>query len=64
MAQDEDYSQQVEDGLESPGFDDSVDPGNFEESQPEPVDPEFMEETELGEFNQSDDVTELDENNP
>lgn len=63
-AQDEDYYQEVEDGYEVPQYDDSVDADDFDNSQPQNPDPEFMEEIEPGEFDQSDDVTELDENNP
>jgi hypothetical protein len=62
-AQDEDYYQEVEDGYESPEYDDPVDADDFDNSQPQNPDPEFMDEIEPGEFDQSDDVTELDENN-
>jgi len=57
-------SAQAEDGFESPQYDDSVDADNFDENEDQNPDPEFMEEVEPGEFDQSDGVTELDENNP
>ena len=63
FAQDEGYSQEFEDNYESPQYEDPLNEDNFAETQPEPVDPEFMEEIEPGEFDQSDDVTELDDNN-
>ena len=57
------YYQEVEDNYEAPQYDDSLDT-EFDESEPQNPDPEFMDEIEPGEFDQSDDVTELDENNP
>ncbi len=63
-AQDEDYYQEVEDGYEVPQYDDPVVADDFDNSQPQNPDPGFMDEIEPGEFDQSDDVTELEENNP
>ncbi|MFB3148225.1 MAG: hypothetical protein ACE10J_06120 [Thermodesulfobacteriota bacterium] len=63
-AQDGEYYQEVEDNYEAPQYDDSLDTDDFDESAPQNPDPEFMDEIEPGEFDQSDDVTELDENNP
>ena len=57
------YYQEVEDNYEAPQYDDSLET-DFDESDPQNPDPEFMDEIEPGEFDQSDDVTELDENNP
>lgn len=62
-AQQGEYYQEVEDNYEAPQYDDSLD-SEFDESEPQNPDPEFMDEIEPGEFDQSDDVTELDENNP
>ena len=62
-AQDEPYYEEVEESSEVPKYGDPLDEDNFAETQPEPVDPEFMDEVEPGEFDQSDDVTELDDNN-
>ncbi len=58
FAQDE----QLEDSYDPSVYNDPVDADNFENSQPQNPDPEFMEEVEPGEFNQSDDVTELNDN--
>ena len=62
-AQDGEYYQEGEDNYEAPQYDDSLET-DFDESEPQNPDPEFMDEIEPGEFDQSDDVTELDENNP
>ncbi len=63
-AQGEESYPELEDDYEVPQYDDTVDTDDFDNSQPQNPDPEFMEEQEPGEFDQSDDVTELDENNP
>jgi hypothetical protein len=63
-AQDEGYSQEDQNNYESPQYDDSVGADDFDNSQPQNPDPGFIDEAEPGEFDQSDDVTELDENNP
>ena len=60
-AQDEDYYQEVEDNYHDPQNDDSIGDESFADTDPEPIDPEFTEEIEPGEFNQSDDVTELND---
>lgn len=58
------YSQddQFEDTYDTSVYNDTVDDDNFDNSQPPNPDPEFMEEIEPGEYNQSDDVTELNDN--
>lgn len=58
FAQDE----QVEDNYGTSVPNDSIDANNFDNSQPPNPDPEFMEQIEPGEYNQSDDTTELNDN--
>ena len=55
--------EQVEKGYNPPVYNDPVDADNFDNTQPQNPDPEFMEEVEPGEYNQSDDATELNDNN-
>jgi len=62
-AQDQAYSEEYEDNYEIPENTDPLETDNFDENEDQNPDPEFMEEQEPGEFDQSDDVTELDDNN-
>ncbi len=63
-AQDEEYYPEDQDNYEVPQYDEPLDDDNFDDNGDQNPDPEFMEEQEPGEFDQYDDVTELDENNP
>ncbi len=58
------YSQkeQIEDDYGSSLDNDSDAIDSFDSTQPQNPDPEFMEEVEPGEYNQSDDTTELNDN--
>ena len=55
-------NEHLEDSYDPSVYNDTVDADNFDNSQPQNPDPEFMEEVEPGEYNQSDDVTELNDN--
>jgi len=50
---------QDQDNYEVPQYDNPVDADDFDNNQPQKPDPGFMEEQEPGEYNQSDDTTEL-----
>jgi hypothetical protein len=50
---------QDQDNYEVPQYDNPVDVDDFDNNQPQNPDPGFMEEQEPGEYNQSDDTTEL-----
>jgi len=63
-AQDEEYYQDVEDNNGVPEYGEPLDTDDFAETEEQNPDPEFMDEVEPGEFDQSDDVTELNDNNP
>lgn len=61
FAQDEEYYQDVEDNPNISEYDDPESYQDFSENEDQNPDPEFMEEVEPGEYDQSDDVTELNE---
>jgi len=63
LAQDQSYAQDVDNETVIPDYEDSDSYQDFSENEDQNPDPEFMEEVEPGEYNQSDDVTELNENN-
>ena len=72
FAQDEEYYQDVEDNSNISEYEDNSDipeyndPGSYQDfpdNEDQNPYPEFMEEVEPGEYDQSDDVTELNENN-
>lgn len=58
LAQGQDSYEHTEDGMNIPNYEESE---SFPEN--ENPDPEFMEETEPGEYDQSDDVTEMNDDN-
>ena len=63
LAQDQSYTESVDNETVIPDYKDSDSYQDFSENEDQNPDPEFMEEVEPGEYDQSDDVTELNENN-
>ena len=63
LAQDQSYTESVDNETVIPDYQESDSYQDFSENEDQNPDPEFMEEVEPGEYNQSDDVTELNENN-
>ena len=59
--QQEEYYQNYEDEPQFPEYQDPGEYGDDYIDQPQNPDPEFMEEIEPGEYNQSDDTTELND---
>ena len=53
--------EQIKDDYNSSLNNDPAGNDNFDSTQPQNPDPEFMEEVEPGEYNQSDDTTELND---
>ncbi|GJM15366.1 MAG: hypothetical protein DHS20C13_06930 [Thermodesulfobacteriota bacterium] len=63
FAQDDQYYEDVEENTNLPDYEDPDSYQDFPDNEDQNPDPEFMEEVEPGEYDQSDDVTELNENN-
>ena len=61
LAQDQSYTQNVDNETVIPDYQESDSDQDLSENEDQNPDPEFMEEVEPGEYNQSDDVTELNE---
>lgn len=59
FAQDDQYYENVEENTNLPDYEDSDSDPDFSENENQNPDPEFMEEVEPGEYDQSDDTTEL-----
>lgn len=53
------FAQDLEDNIEIPEYGDSEPYQDYSDTENQNPDPEFMEEVEPGEFDQSDDTTEL-----
>lgn len=61
--QDDQYYEDVEENTDLPDYEDPDSYQDFSEDENQNPDPEFMEEQEPGEYDQSDDTTELTEDN-
>jgi len=59
LAQDQSYTESVDNETVIPDYQESDSYQDFSENEDQNPDPEFMEEVEPGEYDQSDDVTEL-----
>ena len=67
IAQDEEYYQDMEENnteenYEEPQYEEYIENEEYPEQDYQDPDPEFMEEVEPGEYDQSDDVTDIDQN--
>jgi len=67
IAQDEEYYQDTEENYaeenyEEPQYEEYIENEEYPEQDYQDPDPEFMEEVEPGEYDQSDDVTDIDQN--
>ncbi len=67
IAQDEEYYQDMEENYaeenyEEPQYEEYIENEEYPEQDYQDTDPEFMEEVEPGEYDQSDDVTDIDQN--
>ena len=62
IAQDEEYYQDMEENYEEPQYEEYIENEEYTEQDYQDPDPEFMEEVEPGEYDQSDDVTDIDQN--
>ena len=62
IAQDEEYYQDMEENYEEPQYEEYIENEEHTEQDYQDPDPEFMEEVEPGEYDQSDDVTDIDQN--
>ena len=61
LAQDQSYTESVDNETVIPDYQESDSYQEFSENEDQNPDPEFMEEVEPGEYDQSDDTTELNE---
>jgi len=67
IAQDEEYYQDMEENYteenyDQPEYEEYIENEDYPEQEYQDPDPEFMEEVEPGEYDQSDDATDIDQN--